>query len=1039
MSGIRVVLALHLVIASFAQVSIAQSVRSRAVVDLTFDEPNGDAQDAANAGAVKDVAKLTNALPRINSPFWNQRGNKAVRLDANRKQVISIADSPDVDATTGMTFSTFFLNLVPPGDAGYRGLFAKRDEGKVTNYGINFGMKPDNLQLYINDGTGYKLAFYSPKVVIPYRQMVHLTLTMSVGDAPAPDTDTDKDDVLLRLFLNGKLIKPRNATHGNDFWASDVKVSQLTNNVPLTIGSSFGENELVSGLYDEILFFGAALSPQDVAKLFVEVAGPNGAALAKHQTAPVSQQASISAVSPHALRVGHKTRLTITGVNLKGGETFLPGVAARYDVVDNQNPNRLIVDVTLPPGQPRGFVPVRVYTAGGLSNAKVIALDDLPQFDAAGSSPTKPATLPGAFSGVITGSQQPRVYFAGKKDQRVIAEVEAKRLGARLKPVVEIKTDRGAPLAIQWNQPELGGDARCEVKLPADGIYFVELHDLAYKASGRNEFRLKIGDLKIVDALLPHTVPAGHKLALQPVGIGLGDRTVEVTITTSYTGLPEATTITGIDDANGPLPFVTLSDSVEVLEQTGDKPQTLDATFPDTTSGLLGISGRISKSGESDSYQLKVTEGQELNFFLEGRSIGSALDAEMSVLLNGKPAVTKQDRPGSRDPEFNYTVPKGVKSIGLTIRDFTERGGDHFFYRVQIARRNRPDFRLEVLDRQINLPANGSVPIRLKVTRSGNSFQYHGPIKLGIAGAKGLTVIPHTLPASDENQTLFVLLARNQAVDARIQTIQLVGEAVGTKREVIRAANANVTGLPTNNRIQQLSAGRLAATSISLYLSDVPPALFKGDTASLKVGILDLSDTRKYPVRFSTLSTETTRLNDPKNAGSGNKPLVQAVQTFAVTTGDSAIIPISVPLDVAASTITLVVRGQLVEHEFSDRIHGTAYTSPFTLPVQSAVEISVDKASLQLKSNTTHAVRGTLKRTFGFDKAVSLSIAGLPKGYNPTTVTIAADKSAFEIPVVVPKQDKPIDLPKVVLTVKVAGGGAILPNQPLAVKVLKTE
>jgi len=296
MFGLRIVLACSVVVIAFTPIAVAQTVRSRAVVDLTFDEPNGDALDSAKAGAAKDVGKLTNALPRINSPFWNQSGKKAVRLNADRKQVISIADSADVDAPTGMTFSTFYLNLIPPGDAGYRGLFAKREDGKITNYGINFGMKPDNLQLYINDGKGYKLAFYSPKVVIPYRQMVHLTVTMSVGDAPAPDADADKDDVLLRLFLNGKMIKPKNATHGNDFWASDIDVKQLTNNVPLTIGSSFGESELISALYDEVQFFNVALSPEDVGKLFVEVAGPNAATLASQQNAQVSQQASITSV-----------------------------------------------------------------------------------------------------------------------------------------------------------------------------------------------------------------------------------------------------------------------------------------------------------------------------------------------------------------------------------------------------------------------------------------------------------------------------------------------------------------------------------------------------------------------------------------------------------------------------------------------------------------------------------------------------------------------------------------------------------------------
>ena len=51
----------------------------------------------------------------------------------------------------------------------------------------------------------------------------------------------------------------------------------------------------------------------------------------------------------------------------------------------------------------------------------------------------KPTTLPGAFSGTIAGTQEQRVWFTGKKGQRVVADVETKRLGGTMEPVLEIK------------------------------------------------------------------------------------------------------------------------------------------------------------------------------------------------------------------------------------------------------------------------------------------------------------------------------------------------------------------------------------------------------------------------------------------------------------------------------------------------------------------------------------------------------------------------------------------------------------------------
>ena len=239
------------------------AVRSQAVVNLTFDEASGQALDSAAVGAAKDNGLLQNGILRVKSPFWNQSVGKALVLDAASRQFVQIADSPDVDRADAVSFGMFFVNQHPATDTAFHGVVAKRDDSKqITNYGINYAANIDTLQHYINDGCGYKTWTYSMNAVVGHRRPAYLTAVFEVGDAPPPDADEDKDDVLLRLYINGQPVKPKGRSCGtvlvNDVWLTDVKVANLLNDTPLTLGSSSPTSEYTSCLIDEFSLFAKA-------------------------------------------------------------------------------------------------------------------------------------------------------------------------------------------------------------------------------------------------------------------------------------------------------------------------------------------------------------------------------------------------------------------------------------------------------------------------------------------------------------------------------------------------------------------------------------------------------------------------------------------------------------------------------------------------------------------------------------------------------------------------------------------------------------
>jgi hypothetical protein len=398
-----------LTIPAFAQ---DEAVRAKAVVNYTFDEDSGPAKDTATVGQVPDEGKLVNDLTRVPSPFWNQSGKKAIQLDAARQQFVEIANSADVSCPTAASFGLFVVNLAEPTDASYHGLVAKRgvDNGKAsTNYGINFQMQGDNFQVYIHDGTNYKVVNYSAKEALPYRKLVYVTATFEVADAPQQDDDTDVDDLKIMFFVNGEPLTPKSSANGyvdgKQGWIKDINVAGLVSNLPVTIGRSETAGEYLSCVVDEFSLFQSALDPAQAKKLFLEVAGANVMDLIAQDKAVPTVSPVITGLSQPGVQIGQPNQLVVTGSNLGPNPLAvfpLPGVA--FAVAEGSTPTSLVLNVNLPSDTPTGIYPLWIRSQVGISKSVALSVDRLPEVAISAVTPEKPATLPAAFF----GSPEPR-------------------------------------------------------------------------------------------------------------------------------------------------------------------------------------------------------------------------------------------------------------------------------------------------------------------------------------------------------------------------------------------------------------------------------------------------------------------------------------------------------------------------------------------------------------------------------------------------------------------------------------------------------
>lgn len=1025
-------------------------VKDRAVFSLNFEGAVTDSglpavADSAKSGVTADIVSLPSGGRRVADLFQLGSGGSSLLLDPAKNQVVSIASSADLSQTAAVTVSGLFANLHAADDNVFRGLFARRqpDGPAKTNYGINFNPAADILQVYVNDGSGFKVVTYTVKNTIGIRRRVHMSAVFSSGDAPGADTDGDADDVRIQLFVNGAAVVPVSApiADGSSGWLADVALSNCVAETPLTVGGSFLNGEPARIICDEFHVFPEALTETDAAALFRESAGGAAESLAAEQsdaslTPGTSPQ--ISDLSQYALTIAQTGRLTVSGSSLEGAHFHIGAIGLTFTATDDSTGQQANFDVTIPADVVPGRYRMWITTASGVSASRIISIDGLKQHHEGQFTEAAPAVeLPVAVSGRISGTEQKRIFFSAKAGQRIVAEVESRRLGSGLDPVVEIKTSAASPLAIQWQQPDLSGDARAVVTLPADGLYFVEVHDLQYRAPAGSFFRLLLGDLPASSAVFPPILTSASTVIRstgltgisEPITLKAGGDRVVVESGTSLLPLGAMT------DQSG-------TDITEPVDGSFDA-AAVDATFTTAPFRPLFINGRIVKPGETDQVLLTVTPGQALHFSVATRQFSSPLRAELNVFAGDAQVASSNGSSGVAEAAADYTVAEGVTQLRVQIRDFTGRGSAASVYRVQVARKDRPGFQLQARDASLRLPANGSVPLRVSVVRQSPSFRFFGAIRLSVSGVSGVSIVPDQIVASEQNQDVLLMLTRSAAAgtetDAESGHLEIIGQSTGLDPNVSERMSIPLDSASRSSltfREDLLVSSRAESIPATVLLQSIPPVLFRGIPAVIPVKVLPLGETVPPFVRFQMLTTEAVRRQDPDVAGSPLLPLVEADE-FQVTKVSEAPISlrISVPSDVAETTIDAVIGAAFVPQPAGADSGSNAWTAPIRLTVQNAATLVTSADPVKASRLATITVTGTVRRHPQYEGEVSVNVEGLPQGYSAPAVTVAKDQSTFSLALTVPEQAAPGEVPNLSIRGRSSAGSIITPAVPLKVTV----
>lgn len=713
---------------------------------------------------------------------------------------------------------------------------------------------------------------------------------------------------------------------------------------------------------------------------------------------------TITRLSVRGLRIGKPSRIVVMGNDLlPGARLLLSAPIASQSVRPGATPTRVEFEVTVAPHAEAGMEALRVASNKGVSNAQLIGLDGLPQ------QPFAPkCQVPVALTGSISGPQILKTRFRGVKGQRIVAEVEARRLGSKLQPVVRILDARDRQLAFSMKRAELAGDARCEAVLPADGEYTVALHDLLYRAASPGVFRLKIGPLHYGNLVHPIGVTAGKPQRLKVID-GHLSKGSHAEVLANVPGRAPAR-LPASPYLSGSRPQVVVSDFTEHVE--GPKKP---------VAAPVGLNGILSKPGEVDSYRVNVRPGAKLRLDVLARRLGSPLDGVLSVrTAQGKVLGRNDDRPGNRDPGLDVQLPGSVKQVIVTLRDQQGRGGDNYIYRIEVQDLGRPDFSLTVASDRVNLPVGAAQVLRVQANRRG----YNGPIKLQVLGLpQDVQIAGDQIPAGGQI-SLLTLTATGDKPFAGI--VSLIGEAVEAKPPLKRTALAPAVagGQPWLRRAIALGSAPQSPLAVAWAAPKSGP-LHRGLAEPLTVK-LDRRGGAKGPVR---LRLQTTQIMPKKTIKKNNKPqivndLERALRlsgsTLTAANADTGTARVQVPLDLADRQWGLVVIAELLAAD-KKTVLATAATPTRFYGVAAPVQVALaGPTNIVAKAGTgeTGHFHGSLQRAPGFAAQVLVTLEGLPKGYKAPQVTVAAEQSEFKLPVRFAYGAKPAELKNIRLVAR---------------------
>ena len=525
---------------------------------------------------------------------------------------------------------------------------------------------------------------------------------------------------------------------------------------------------------------------------------------------------------------------------------------------------------------PVGPYDVRVVTPLGLSNFRAFVVGDVPETleKEPNNEPAQAqrVSLPTVINGKMDGGTDLDHYvFAAKKGQRIVINCWAWRLDSQLDGTLQLTDPKGKQVA--YSGDYYGRDPFIDFTAQEDGDYTVKIWDFVYSGGSDYFYRLHIGSLPHIDAILPAALKPGAKNSVTIYGRNLpggkpspgleidgrplesltqvievpADLAASMSLGTGEAIRPSQSSLDGMafrlktpEGTSNPF-FLAFTKNPILLEKEPNNDRASAQRLPIP----CDVTGSFSPIGDKDCYTFLAKKGEKLYIEIFGERQSGLIDP----LVTGFDAKDKRIFTGdngfgrnigqirfttnTRDVRWEFTAPADGEYM-VQVRDqyYQQRGSLRFTYRLCI-RRPENDFRLIVV------PNHDTQPDATVVGRGGRHWMdvlafrndnFDEPIRIEASNLPpGVTCEPVIIGPNKTSAPLVFLAAKDAPLGHA--EIRVIGKALIDGQETERIARGGGLTWQTTNTP---GIARMAH-SIVLAVRNPPPFMLTATPTVTKV------------------------------------------------------------------------------------------------------------------------------------------------------------------------------------------------------------
>jgi hypothetical protein len=631
------------------------------------------------------------------------------------------------------------------------------------------------------------------------------------------------------------------------------------------------------------------------------------------------------------------------------------------------------------------------------------------------------ATLPMAVNGSLAGNESKAIQVTLKTGEQLLADIQARRLGATFQPLLRITDDMGRQVASSGPQLSRDGDAACSYTATRDGNYKVILQDLTFAAPAGN-FRIRLsikgvdGALKpevVANAAIPSYPSAASALGWPVAGFAVSGRPI----------LDVSAKVAGEAPKND-LGLVSSWTRLDLKDIKAEALANVGEVF--RVPALPCIVRGVLKNNSKLKMLVACGAGKPVEAEVWGARLSADVDTRLRITaMDGRELASGDDSPGTPDSLARFGGDANVAEAIVELDSLIPIAAEGANFELMIHQAPTGVALLDIETPQASTVVGGWAIATLKIARQGvNSPIILSGRSLGLEANSAVEVPEVVIPPGKDRaliamrlsdraapKTSWVALA-GQYPDKETGRVSIAG--IGSRK--IRASGVNESLLSVSQTLSPLSLepswqkreGEVWELTAGLQYPLPMSWKFSWivDNAAA-TGLLLPEAMASWKLKGELVSNQNIPRTNPQD---GNSPL-DMQKALQLVGGDGAVLMLK-----DAKSWSFSVPASALEDDFQVAVKWTLTDAadqplsvPFSTPIQNVritrpLKISLAKAVTEpwqyTKEIADAGVMVKVERSKGVEGMVTLRWEGLPQGVAAVTAQSdnASEVSEIKLP-----------------------------------------